>query len=308
MAMIDLEKMLEKVKASQWALADIDWEAPGAERITDDQWADLRDFMIDLVWIEHVGARGFAAMAKSAPNDTLRQMYTYFYAEEQRHANAEMALMKRWGMLEGDSLPEPNNNIRLVVDWMERNADDLPCHVLGTVIPALEVALDGALCTFLLDTVNDPVCHEAFAKINDDESRHLGVGFSVMELQGHNSASIGMVRLMGRMLKPELLLGLAVYFPLLNKMRDNVIKVGLPEEKLYAAMEKYEKIGGRTERGRSNPFFRLIARHSKIMVNRKNKFYHTPVDLMVKITDMIPQWALPDKPSWVGDVTWKPTD
>lgn len=308
MATIDLDRMLEKVKASQWALADIDWEAPGAELVTDEQWPSLRDFMIDLVWIEHVGARGFAAMAKNAPTETLRQMYTYFYAEEQRHANAEMALMKRWGMLEGDNLPEPNNNIRLVVDWMERYADELPYRVLGTVIPALEVALDGALCQFLLETVDDPVCHEAFAKINDDESRHLGVGFSVMESEGHNSASIGVVRFMGRLLKPHMLLGLAVYFPLLNKMRDNVIKVGLPEEKLYGAMKKFEKIGGRTEQGRRNPMFRFVSRHSRIMVDRRQKLYHTPVDLMVSITDMIPQWALPGKPSWVGDVTWKPTD
>jgi hypothetical protein len=308
MANIDLEQMLDKVKASQWALKDIDWDAPGAELITDEQWPDLRDFMVDLVWIEHVGARGFAAMAKNAPTDTLRQMYHYFYAEEQRHANAEMALMKRWGMLEGDDVPEPNNNIRLVVDWMEKNADELPCHTLGTVIPALEVALDGALCQFLLDTVDDPVCHEAFARINEDESRHLSVGFSVMETQGHNVAGIAMVRFMGRMLRPSTLLGLGVYFPLLNKMRDNVVKVGLPEEKLYAAMEKFEKIGGRTSQARRNPMFRFIAKHSRIMVDRNNKLYHTPVDLMVRITDLIPAWALPDKPGWVGDVTWNPRD
>ena len=308
MATIDLEKMLDKVKASQWALADIDWEAPGAELITEEQWPKLRDFMIDLVWIEHVGARGFAAMAKGAPNETLRQLYTYFYAEEQRHANAEMALMKRWGMLEGDKLPEPNNNIRLAVAWMQSNADDMPYHVMGTVIPALEVALDGALCQFLLDSVDDPVCHEVFAKINDDESRHLGVGFTVMEMHGHSPQSIEAVRMIGRIFKPATLLGLAVHFPLLNKMRDNVIKAGLPEEKLYAAMAKFEKIGGRTPGGRNNPLFRAISKHAQIMADRNQTFYHRPVDLMVKLTDMIPEWALPAKPSWVGDVTWKPTD
>ena len=308
MASIDLDKMLEKVKASQWALVDIDWDAPGAELITDEQWPALRDFMVDLVWIEHVGARGFAAMAKNAPTETLAQLYHYFYAEEQRHANAEMALMKRWGMLEGDDVPEPNNNIRLVVDWMEKHADELPYNVLGTVIPALEVALDGALCQFLLDTVDDPVCHEAFEKINEDESRHLGVGFSVMEMQGHNQASMGLVRFLGRTLKPHTLLGFSVYFPLLNKMRDNVVKVGLPEEKLYHAMNKFEKIGGRTEQGRRNLMFRFVAKHMRVMVDRNQKLYHTPVDLLVKLTDRIPEWALPDKPSWVGDVTWKPTD
>lgn len=309
MATVDLEKMLEKIRSSQWALKDIDWEAPGADLITEEQWPKLRDFMADLVWIEHIGARGFAAMAKNAPDETLRQIYTYFYAEEQRHANAEMALMKRWGMLDEDGkIPEPNNNVRLVVDWMERYADDLPYRELGTVIPALEVALDGALCKFLLDTVSDPVCHEAFAKINDDESRHLGVGFAVMEMHGEGMAKIAMVRLLGRILEPRTLLGMAVYFPLLNKMRDNVIKIGLPEEKLYAAMAKFEKIGGRTEAGRKNINFRRVSSHMKIMADRRNKLYHVPVDLMVKVIDKIPQCVMPKKPSWAGDVTWKPTD
>jgi hypothetical protein len=33
----------------------------------------------------------------------------------------------------------------------------------------LEVALDGALLKFLLDEVDDPVCHQVFEKINNDE-------------------------------------------------------------------------------------------------------------------------------------------
>lgn len=313
MATVDLDRMLDKVRTTQWALQDIDWDAPGAELITDDQWPKLRDFMADLVWIEHIGGRGFAAMAKSAPTETLRQLYTYFYAEEQRHANAEMALMKRWGMLDHNgNMPPPNNNIRLVVDWMDRYADDLDYRVLGTVTPALEVALDGALCQFLLDTVKDPVCHQAFAKINDDESRHLGVGFAVMERYSHSrtSARINMAtaKMLGRILKPQIILGAAVHFPLLNKMRDNVIRAGLPEEKLYQAMAKFEKIGGRTKAGRNNPLFRMVSAHMKMMADRSNRYYHVPVDLMVKLTDRIPQWALPKKPSWVGEVTWKPTD
>ncbi len=34
---IDMEAMLAKIKDRQWALADIDWDAPGAETITDEQ-------------------------------------------------------------------------------------------------------------------------------------------------------------------------------------------------------------------------------------------------------------------------------
>ena len=95
MPQLDLEKTLRRIKENQWALADIDWDAPGREMITEEQWPKLKAFMADLTWIEHIGARGFAAMAKKAPNDTLKEIYTWFHAEEQRHANAELALMQR---------------------------------------------------------------------------------------------------------------------------------------------------------------------------------------------------------------------
>nr|WP_202922534.1 hypothetical protein [Sinimarinibacterium sp. NLF-5-8] len=54
-----IAKMLEKVKATQWALAEIDWDAPGRELVTEDKafYPKLKAFMADLMWIEHVGAR-----------------------------------------------------------------------------------------------------------------------------------------------------------------------------------------------------------------------------------------------------------
>ena len=63
---MDLDNMLQMIKDRQWALADIDWEAPGAELITDEQRPNLKQFMSDVVWIEHVGAQAFAAMAPKA--------------------------------------------------------------------------------------------------------------------------------------------------------------------------------------------------------------------------------------------------
>ncbi len=306
MASIDLDKMLDKIKGSQWALADIDWDAPGADKITPEQWPKLKAFMADLMWIEHVGARGFAAMAKKAPNDTLKAIYTYFHAEEQRHANAEMALMKRWGMLEDDVIPEPNINLRLVIEWLDKCADDQPLEALGSVIPMLEIALDGALCTFLLETVHDPVCHQVFDRINDDESRHLGVGFHVLEMQGHGRMHQMLIKAAGTLLSPSMIIGIASYFPLLNRMRDNIVELGLPEEKLYAAMNKYKRIGGRTPEGRRNPWFQLISQHGGWVTNRDNRLYHVPVDAMVKLTSLIPQRALPPIPTWVKELTWKP--
>ena len=116
---IDMDVMLAKIKDRQWALADIDWDAPGAETISDELRPKLKAFMADLCWIENVGARGFAALAKKAPTPTIAEIYRYFHAEEQRHANAELALMKRWGMLDDGEMPEPNINIRLAIDWLD---------------------------------------------------------------------------------------------------------------------------------------------------------------------------------------------
>jgi hypothetical protein len=309
MATIDLDKMLAKIKSSEWALADIDWDAPGAERITAEQWPRLKAFMADLMWIEHVGARGFAAMARNAPDETLREIYTYFHAEEQRHANAEMALMRRWGMLEpGAGLPEPSKNLRLVIEWLDTYADKMPFYVLGAVIPMLEIALDGALCKFLLDTVDDPVCHQAFDKINADEARHLGVGFHVMEMQGHGKTTIQLARMVLPLIDPRLLIGILIYLPLLNKMRDNIVAMGLPEKRLYEVMKKFGQIGGRTRDGRRNPWFRIINAHAKVVMNRSRRFYHAPVDVLVRLIDRLPRRWMPAVPSWVHELTWKTRD
>lgn len=303
-----LEKMLVKIKASQWALADIDWDAPGREIVTEDAelYPKLKTFMADLMWIEHVGARGFAAMAKVAPNDTLKEIYQYFHAEEQRHANAEMALMKRWGMLDGDTLPEPNINIRLVVEWLDRYADKQPLEVLGSVIPMLEIVLDGSLCKFLLEKVHDPVCHAAFERINGDEARHLGVDFQVLEMLGFGKRYQLGIKAAGNLLNPKLLMGILSYMPLLNKMRDNLMALGLPEERLNVALRKYRTIGGRTAQGRRNAWFQIISRHGQLVANRRHRAYHVPVDGLVWLTSKIPDRWLPTPPSWVNELTWKP--
>ncbi|PAU80399.1 reductase [Halovibrio salipaludis] len=306
MANIDLNEMLDKVRNSQWALADIDWDKPGADRISAEQWPKLKDFMSDLMWIEHVGARGFAALSKNAEDPTLKEIYAYFHAEEQRHANAEMALMRRWGMLDGDDLPQPNVNLRLTIEWLDRYSDDMPLEVLGSVIPMLEIALDGALLKFLLEEVDDPLCHEVFEKINADEARHLGVDFHVMEMLGKGRMHQRIIKTVGTVANPKLILGVLAYAPLLNRMRDNIVAMGLKEERLYEAMGKYERIGGRTDEGRRNPWFQIISRHGKMVVDR-NHIYHKPVDALVKASNYIPTRLLGPVPTWVEKLTWRPT-
>jgi hypothetical protein len=310
-----MDAMLAKIKDRQWALADIDWEAPGAETISDEFRPKLKAFMADLCWVENVGARGFAALAKKAPTPTLAEIYRYFHAEEQRHANAELALMKRWGMLDTKAseatgepqfeMPEPNVNIRLAIEWLDRYSDDMSLSVLGTVIPMLEVALDGALLKFLLDEVDDPVCHQVFQKINNDESRHIAVDFEVLNMIGHAKARKLAVDFVGSFASPGLAIGMIMYVPLLNRMRNNIVDMGLEPERLYKAMMRFKELGSRAQYTWRVPTYQILKLHARMVVKPDNP-YHWVANPMVWASDFYPRRLLKPIPSWFKELTHEP--
>ena len=302
---IDLARTLDRVQERQWALADIDWDAPGAELITDEQWPKLAAFMADVTWIEQVGARAFAALARKADDPVLADLYRYFHAEEQRHANAELALMRRWGMLEGDEPPEPDISIRLAMDWLDRYADSLPLAVLGSAIPMLEVALDGALLKFLVDEVPDPLCAVVFDKINNDESRHLAVGFHVLEVLGRHPVHRHAIDIARVLLSPAVLTSLPAAMPLFSNARDSVVGMGLDEQRLYDALDRFGKLGERTPDVRRNPSYLVLKEFGKMVANRSHPYHHLG-DLMVQVTNHYPRALLRKPPAWTAELTAEP--
>jgi hypothetical protein len=302
---LDLSRTLDRVQERQWALADIDWDAPGAELITDEQRPKLAAFMADVAWIEQVGARAFAALARRAQDPTLAELYRYFHAEEQRHANAEIALMRRWGMLEGDEPPEPHISIRLAMDWLDRFADSLPLPVLGSAIPMLEVALDGALLKFLTEEVPDPLCQVVFDKVNNDESRHLAVGYHVLEVLGRDPLHVHARTLARVLLSPAMLTSLPAAMPLFSNARDSVVGMGLSEEKLYEAMARFEKLGDRQPMVRRNPSYLALKEFGKMVADRSHP-YHLLSDAVSGLVEHYPRWMLKAPPSWVHQLTPQP--
>ncbi|BBZ68674.1 hypothetical protein MINS_41030 [Mycolicibacterium insubricum] len=302
---MDMDNMLQMIKDRQWALADIDWDAPGADLIEPELWAKLKPFMSDLMWIENVGARGFAALARKAPTPTLKSIYEHFHAEEQKHANAELALMRRWGMLDNDEIPAPNVNVQLVINWLDRYSDDMELSFLGTVIPMLEVALDGALIKFITDEVKDPVAQEVFRRINSDESRHLAVDFEVMDILGQADMRTLLIELVGGWIKPTFLIGVLSYFPLLNKMRDNIVAMGVDEERLYQAMRRYRSVGERSAFTRRLPMYRIVSWQARKVIDRTSK-YHWLADSLVVATNLIPMPLVHRTPTWSQELTYEP--
>ncbi|SFP03623.1 hypothetical protein SAMN05421810_101762 [Amycolatopsis arida] len=301
----DFTAVLATIKDKQWALADIDWDAPGADLVTDEQRPQLKQFMSDLVWIENIGARGFAALATKAPTPTIKEIYTYFHAEEQKHANAELVLMRRWGMLADDEIPEPNINVRLAMRMLDRYADAAPLSGLATLIPMLECALDGALVKFLLDEVADPLCHEVFRHINSDESRHIAVDFQVLDLVGAGRMRRLLIET-ASILKPQMLLGLLLFVPLLNKMRDNIVAMGLPERRLYNAVKRFATNGDRSANTRRVPAYQVFKRQAAMVVDRTHPYHRYLADPLVRLTARLPRWVAGRTPSWARKLTADP--
>ena len=304
--MLDLATTLEKIQVNQWALGDFDWNAPGADRIREDQFEALRQFMGDLVWIEHIGARGFAALADKAEDPVLAEIYEWFHAEEQRHANAELALMRRWGMVADGEIPQPDVNMRIVVDWLDRNARTMPLGGLTTLIAMLEVCLDGALITFLLDEVDDPLCHEVFAHINADESRHLAVDFHVMETLGMRPWVRESLRLAASVANPRLLLGIALFIPVLGQVRNKVEGMGLSADRLHRAIRRFDEVGSRSPHTRRYLPYVALRQHARLVVDN-NRAYAAVTEGLGTITSRIPRRLLGPLPSWVGHLTAEPT-
>lgn len=236
----------------------------------------------------------------------MKSIYEHFHAEEQKHANAELALMRRWGMLENDEIPSPNVNVQLIINWLDKYSDGMSLSFLGTVIPMLEVALDGALIKFITDEVKDPVAQEVFRHINSDESRHLAVDYEVMEILGHADLRKRTADFVGGWVKPSLMVGFLSYMPLLNKMRDNIVAMGVDEEKLYGAMRKYRAVGERSEYVRRLPMFQVVAMHGSWVIDRKNVPYHLVADSLVKVTSYIPFDLVHRTPSWSQELTYEP--
>ncbi len=214
--------------------------------------------------------------------------------------------MRRWGgMLENDEIPPPSVNVQLVITWLDKFSDGMSLSILGTVIPMLEVALDGALIKFITDEVKDPVAQEVFKRINSDESRHLAVDFEVMDILGHAGMRKLAVEFVGSWMNPALVIGTLSYFPLLNKMRDNIVAMGVNEERLYQAMRRFRSVGERSEFVHRVPMYRFISWHSKKVIDRSSK-YHWLADSLVKVTGAIPISMVRNTPTWSQELTYEP--
>jgi hypothetical protein len=88
-------------------------------------------------------------------------------------------------------------------------------------------------------------------------------------------------------------------------MRDNIVEMGVNEDRLYQAMRRFQSVGERSEFARRLPMYRIISWQSRKVIDRTSK-YHWLADSLVKITGVIPMSLVQNSPTWSQELTYEP--
>jgi hypothetical protein len=280
---LDLDAMLAKCGRLQWSTKDIDWDAPGKEAVGPEQAQALAAFMGDLYWIESTAAIVFSAMAGSTKKPQLRGIFESFAVDEQRHADAELLLMRRWGIVPKNEVPAPNPNTRNLINSLERVAHRVHPAVYSAIIPFTELVLDGALVKHLDVTVKDPLCAEVFRRINADEARHLAVDFYMLERYGGDDPSKTRLATAIAGVHPLVLHALLLgYLPMLARSRPNIHRIGLTDAQVHACIRRYIALGDESPQAARHPTYALFRRLSRGMIAGKTG----PGDFLMRVSDL----------------------
>lgn len=93
--------------------------------------------------------------------------------------------------------------------------------------------------------------------------------------------------------------------PLLNRIRNNLIGMGLDPERLYTAMGRFQKLGDRSGAAKRLPLYQILKWHLGMVVNPEHP-YHQLANRMVWLSDRYPRPLLRPIPSWFKELTHEP--
>jgi len=184
---INLETLLEVAKRGQWSVHDFDWSTPVQDRIA---WSSRKKKLLGRMLLmtagfERLGVDAFMIHAKHTDDKVAKTIFQLIALDEQRHADAEVELAKRLGVIWGD-LPSP---VRLMFKRFGqdiRSASRKPISRLlhefaASGVPVAELALDTLLLPALKKMSDDSLLMEVFKLIDRDEARHIAMDYWLLE-------------------------------------------------------------------------------------------------------------------------------
>ena len=89
-----------------------------------------------------------------------------------------------------------------------------------------------------------------------------------------------------------------MYVPLLNRIRNEIVDMGLQPERLYRAVKRFTNLGERGQHTRRVPTYRVLKRHAGVVTNPRHP-YHLLANSMVWLSDRYPKPLLQPDPDLV---------
>jgi hypothetical protein len=281
---LDTKAMLDKCDRLQWSIGDIAWDAPGSEAVSEEDRLSLTGIMGDLYWIESVAAVVFGAMRDATAEPELRGIFASFALDEQRHADAELMLMRRWTIVGRNEIPSPNVNVKNLLAGLEQRAHRVHPAVYSAIIPFTELVLDGALVRHFDKMVQDPIASEVFRRINADEARHMAVDFHVLERFGNDRSVIDNARDSVRAIaNPTVFYALVMgYLPMLLRGRANLRRAGLEDEVVFGCIRKYIALGKRSRGVARHPAYAFYQLYCRSLVAGRTEL----LEILMRLSDV----------------------
>jgi hypothetical protein len=157
--------------------------------------------------------------------------------------------------------------------------------VFSAVIPMTELVLDGALVKYLVQAVDDPVCHRVFDGINADEARHLAMDFHMLEHYGRAQSKLAnTMDLLKSIVRPAGLYATFFgYFPMLARSRGSLEKIGLDMEDAAKAMRRYVELGQKNPDIARHPTYRILAMYVDNVTTGRSRIG----DVLMRVSDVV---------------------
>lgn len=182
---MNLQNILDSTIRQKWSVADFDWNTPVEMNASQKQQKNLGKVLLFIAGVERAGAEFFRIHADHVNDPVASKLFNVFAEDEERHADAEIAMAKRLGV-EWHELPWITrfafNYINKDIEKLRKGKYGPGIHRIGcTMILFFELGLDGIVMPTLRKGMEEPLHDQVWKKIDQDERRHIAVDHWLIE-------------------------------------------------------------------------------------------------------------------------------
>ena len=172
--------MLHKCRRDQWHIDDLDWELTPPALPRDKEIAVVQYFT-DMAGIERLAGALFAEQRRFVTDPLLKEIFTTFIGDEERHAQVAQRLADFYNVHEYRRYEQNRHLVAFRPVFLDTIRLVAP-EIANAYITSGELLLDIALLRSLDDYVDDEMSHQAMRLINRDESRHIAIDYYMVGL------------------------------------------------------------------------------------------------------------------------------